>query len=123
VHGNEALESALETSEILFGKGSEEALRKIPVSDFEAIFEGVPQYQVAKSDLASGLSVADLLAVNTSIFPSKGKIKEMVQNGGLSINKQKVTDPGMIISAAQLISDHYILVQKGKKDYYLILAE
>lgn len=123
VHGQDALQSALDTSEILFGKGSEEALRKIPVSDFESVFEGVPQFPVSKAELTGGIAIGDLLAVNTSIFPSKGKIKEMVQNGGLSINKQKISDAGMMLSAEHLISDHYILVQKGKKDYYLILAE
>jgi tyrosyl-tRNA synthetase len=123
VHGNEAVESAIETSDILFGKGTAESLKKLFPDNLSSDFEGVPQFVISKSELEAGINVGDLLAVNTAIFPSKGELRKMVQNNGLSINKEKVTDAGMMIDITHLISDRFMLVQKGKKDYYLILAE
>jgi len=123
VHGKEALESALETTEILFGKGTTEMLQKLAPSDFEAAFEGVPQFTVSKGDVESGLAIAELLAVKTEVFPSKGKAREMIQSGGLSLNKEKVADAEMLVNATNLMSGKYLLVQKGKKNYFLITAE
>ena len=123
VHGNDAVESAIETSDILFGKGTSESLKKLSPDNLSSDFEGVPQFMVSKSELQAGINVGDLLAVNTTVFPSKGELRKMVQNNGLSINKEKITDPGIMIDISHLISDRFMLVQKGKKDYYLILAE
>ena len=123
VHGLTALENALETTEILFGKGTAESLKKISHASLLSDFEGVPQFRIDKMELEAGINVGDLLAVQTNIFPSKGEIRKLIQNGGLSINKEKVTDAGITINDANLINERFMLVQKGKKDYYLILAE
>ena len=123
VHGLAALENALETTEILFGKGTAESLKKISHASLLSDFEGVPQFRIDKIELEAGINIGDLLAVQTTIFPSKGEIRKLIQNGGLSLNKEKVMDAGMTINDANLINERFILVQKGKKDYYLILAE
>jgi tyrosyl-tRNA synthetase len=123
VHGEEAYQNSVETSEILFGKGTTESLKKLSPSDFESVFEGVPQFKVSRVELESGITVAELLAVKTEVFPSKGETRKMIQGGGLSINKEKVTDVEMDVVSGQLINNKYLLVQKGKKNYYLILAE
>jgi len=123
VHGAVALENALETTEILFGKGTAESLKKISHASLLSDFEGVPQFRIDKMELEAGINIGDLLAVQTTIFPSKGEIRKLIQNGGLSINKEKVTDAGMSINDSNLINERFLLIQKGKKDYYLILAE
>jgi tyrosyl-tRNA synthetase len=123
VHGKKALENALETTDILFGKGTAESLKKLSPDNLLSDFEGVPQFRIDKIEIEAGINIGDLLAVNTTIFPSKGEMRKMIQNGGLSLNKEKVADAGMMVNDGHLISNRFILVQKGKKDYYLILAE
>ncbi|WP_340114976.1 tyrosine--tRNA ligase [Maribellus mangrovi] len=123
VHSREEYEMAVEASQILFGKGTAEQLRKLNESTFLSVFEGVPQFQISKNELNDGINVIDLLADTTSIFPSKGELRRTIKGNGLSINKEKVTNPDLNIDAEYLIGGKYILAQKGKKNYFLIIAE
>lgn len=120
VHSREEYDNAVEASQILFGKGTSENLSKIDERTFLSIFEGVPQFSVKKSDISEGIGILDLLAERTQVFPSKGELRRLIKGGGVSINKTKVSDPEMIIQAALLLNEKYLLVQKGKKNYYLI---
>ncbi|MES2827767.1 MAG: tyrosine--tRNA ligase [Bacteroidota bacterium] len=121
-HSEEALETAIKTSEFLFGNGALEFLSTLDPKSVLEIFEGVPQFRISKTDLISGLDTATLLAEKTAIFPSKGEVKKTVQGGGLSINKHKVLDASSNYTEVNLINDQFIIVQKGKKNYFLIVA-
>lgn len=123
VHGRDAFDAAVEASQILFGKGTTETLKKIDERTLLSVFEGVPQFKVAKSDIEAGINVVDLLAEKASVFPSKGELRRTIKGGGLSINKGKITDAETTVEASALLNDRYILVQKGKKNYFLIIAE
>ncbi|MCY1721665.1 tyrosine--tRNA ligase [Prolixibacteraceae bacterium Z1-6] len=123
VHSKEEYEMAVEASQILFGKGTAEQLRKLNESTFLAVFEGVPQFTISKTELAEGINVIDLLAEKTEVFPSKGELRRTIKGNGLSINKEKIGDPDLIVNNDYLIADKYILAQKGKKNYFLIIAE
>jgi len=122
-HSEAALETALKTSEFLFGNGSMSFLETLSHDHVMEIFEGVAQFKISREELASGIDVASLLAEKTAAFPSKGEVKKTIQGGGLSINKEKVTDITAQYTNGNLISDQYIIVQKGKKNYFLIIAE
>ncbi|WP_346861447.1 tyrosine--tRNA ligase [uncultured Draconibacterium sp.] len=123
VHSKEEYEMAVEASQILFGKGTAEQLRKLNESTFLAVFEGVPQFTISKAELAEGINVVDLLAEKTEVFPSKGELRRTIKGNGLSINKEKAGDPELVVNSEFLIADKYILAQKGKKNYFLIIAE
>ena len=120
VHSKDDLNAAIEASEILFGKGTTETLRKLDESTFLSVFEGVPMFEVKSEILAKGISLSDLLAAETEVFASKGELRRMVSGGGLSVNKEKTDDPERIITASDLLNNKYLLVQKGKKNYYLV---
>lgn len=93
--------------------------------DHEAVlevFEGIPQFQVTREDLKAGINILDLLAVNTQVFPSKGEARKMLQGGGVSINREKATDIEQVITENNLVNNKYIIAQRGKKNYYLIIA-
>ena len=119
-HGQEALDKAIEASQMLFG-GDGDALRRLDERTFLAVFSDVPSFTISKTDLP--LNVMDFLAVNTSILPSKGEARKMIQGGGISINKDKVTDIAREITEADIVNGHYILAQKGKKNYFIINVE
>ncbi len=121
IHSREEYEKAVEASNILFGNATSEALKHLDEQTLLQVFEGVPQFHVEKSSL--GEAFLDFCAVQTRIFSSKGECRKMVQGGGLSINKEKVTDPARPVTGEDLIDGKYILVQKGKKNYYLVIAE
>jgi len=123
VHSREEYEMAVEASQILFGKGTADNLRKLNESTFLAVFEGVPKFNVSKTKLNAGINVIDLLAEETQVFPSKGELRRTIKGNGLSINKEKVGTPELSITNDFLIGDKYILAQKGKKNYFLIIAE
>ena len=118
VHSREEYEMAVEASGILFGKGTTESLKKIREDVFLSVFEGVPQFEIPSSDIDR--DVLELLAVDTAVFGSKGEARRMVSGGGVSINKQKLVGPEQRITAVDFINNKYLLVQKGKKNYYLI---
>jgi len=87
-----------------------------------SVFEGVPMFEIEKSKISLGINVLDLLAVDTQVFPSKGELRRTIQGGGVSINKEKIDSEEITINANRLLNEKYILVQKGKKNYYLIKA-
>ncbi|QIA09283.1 tyrosine--tRNA ligase [Draconibacterium halophilum] len=123
VHSREDYEMAVEASQILFGKGTADQLRKLNESTFLAVFEGVPQFNISKEELATGINVIDLLAEKTAVFPSKGELRRTIKGNGLSINKEKINNPDLDVNNDFLIGGKYILAQKGKKNYFLIIAE
>lgn len=123
VHSKEDFEMAVAASQILFGKGTAEQLHKLNENTFLSIFEGVPQFKISKTELTAGINVIDLLTEKTQVFPSKGELRRTIQGNGLSINKEKIGDPDLIVNNEYLIGDKYILAQKGKKNYFLIIAE
>jgi tyrosyl-tRNA synthetase len=120
VHSREDLNSAVEASQILFGKGTTESLIKMDEKTFLSVFEGVPVFDVKKELIFAGVTVSDLCAVHSQIFPSKGELRRLVLGGGLSINREKIGNPEKTIGADLLLNGKYLLVQKGKKNYYLI---
>ncbi|HTA28288.1 MAG TPA: tyrosine--tRNA ligase [Bacteroidia bacterium] len=120
VHSAVDYDFAVEASELLFGRGTGESLQKLSARDIEAVFEGVPQVSIPLAEIEKGIPVIDFLSVNANIFPSKGEAKKMLAGGGIFINKEKVEDINYIIGKNNLIKEHYILAQKGKKNYYLI---
>ena len=122
VHSEADYNLAVEASEILFGKGTEESLRKLDEATFLSVFEGVPQFEIAKSELEAGINIIDLLAGKTSVFPSKGEARRTIAGGGVAVNKVKVESNEELITSLKLIGGKYILVQKGKKNYFLIIA-
>lgn len=123
VHSEEDYQAAVDASEILFGKATADKLRSLPEDILLQVFDGVPQRHIGKNRLEEGVPVLDFLAVETDVFPSKGEARKMIQGNGLSINKEKMTDPNATISTERLLQGKYILVQKGKKDYFLIIAD
>ena len=121
IHSREEYEKAVEASAILFGGTTSEALRRIDEQTLLQVFEGVPQFRIARAGL--GLPFVELAAEKTQVFPSKGECRKLVQGGGVSLNKEKVTDPMREVTDADLIAGKYLLVQRGKKNYYLVIAE
>ena len=119
VHSIEDYNAAIEASEILFGKGTTETLKRLSEDTFLSIFEGVPQFELAKNDVVNGMNVVDFLADKTQIFPSKSEARRMLKEGGVSINKTKVEETATV-ETASLLNEKYILVQKGKKNYFLV---
>ena len=119
VHGHKEYETAVKASQMLFGKATAEDLRSLDEKTFLAVFDGVPTFSIERSKLPLGM--LDALAVETSIFPSKGEARKMIQQNGFSLNKEKVTDPARLLGEEDIIDGKYILAQKGKKDYYIII--
>lgn len=123
VHSEKDYEAAVAASEILFSNKAAEALRRLDERTLLDVFDGVPTFPVSKAELEAGVPVLDLLAVKTGVFPSKGEARKMIQGGGLSVNKEKFTDPAGTIGLADLLGGKYIHIQKGKKNHYLLVAE
>jgi tyrosyl-tRNA synthetase len=123
VHGEDNYNAAVEASQILFSNKAGETLKHIDEKTLLDVFDGVPTFQVEKSLIEGGVHILELLATHTSIFPSKGEARKMVQGGGVSLNKTKVTDINATVGADELIQGKYLLVQRGKKNYYLVVAQ
>lgn len=123
VHSRADYEMAVEASQILFGSGTADTLRKLDEATFLSVFEGVPQFVVSKTALETGVNVVDLLSDHAAVFPSKGELRRTIKGNGLSINKEKIADQDLIVMANELIGGKYLLVQKGKKNYFLLIAE
>ena len=121
VHSESDYNAAIEASEILFGKGTAESLQKLSEDDFLSVFEGVEQYKLLIEILNDGIALVDLLTDKTTIFPSKGEARKMIQGGGVSINKQKIEDVNFQLTTSHLLNNKYMLVQKGKKNYSLVV--
>ena len=122
VHSEADFNLAVEASEILFGKGTEETLRKLDEATFLSVFEGVPQFEISKAVLEAGINIIDLLAEKTAVFPSKGEARRTIAGGGVAVNKVKVEGPEEIFTSSNLIGGKYLLVQKGKKNYFLLIS-
>lgn len=120
VHSQEDYEAALQASQILFSNHAGEALLNLDEKTLLDVFEGVPTFEVERSKIESGIPLLDFLAVETKVLPSKGEARKMTQAGAVSINKEKVQDVNMAVDASMLLNDKYILVQRGKKNYFLI---
>jgi tyrosyl-tRNA synthetase len=120
VHSRGDFEGAVEASQILFGKGTTESLQKMNESTFLSVFEGVPVFDVKLEIIKGGVTIAELCAEKSNVFASKGELRRLVQGGGLSLNKVKIENPEMQVTEEMLINNKYILVQKGKKSYFLI---
>jgi len=123
VHSREALQMAVEASAILFGNATKEMLSRIDEQTLLSLFEGVPRFTIDRGLLQSGVQPLTLLAELTNIFPSKGEARKTIQANGLSLNKEKLTDIDQLIGLDSLIGDKYLIVQKGKKNYYCIIVE
>nr|WP_320113711.1 tyrosine--tRNA ligase [uncultured Desulfuromonas sp.] len=122
VHSEEEYDKAVEASQILFGKATTESLAKLDKETFLSVFDGVPKFEVPRAKIDAGVPVVELLAAETAAFPSKGELRRTIKGNGLSLNKAKVTDQEYLVSEKDLINGAYILVQKGKKNYYIIEA-
>ena len=120
VHSREEYDSAVEASEILFGKGTTESLKRMNENTFLSVFEGVPVFDIRRGLLKRGVNVTDLCAEHSKVFASKSEMKRLIQGGGLSINKVKIDNPDLAIGTDSLLNDKYLLIQKGKKNYYLL---
>ncbi len=123
VHSEKDYENAVAASQILFSNEAEESLRALDEKTLLDVLEGVPTFEVERADVEAGVPLLELLAAKTAVFPSKGEARKMVQQGGVGINKHKVTDPAAVIGAADLLQNRYILAQRGKKNYYLIMVK
>ena len=123
VHSTDDLRAAQEASQILFSNNTADALHRLDEATLLDVFDGVPQFEVDRADIEAGIRLADLLTDKAAVFPSKGEMRKLVQGGGVSVNKEKVTDPQAVASADMLLADRYILVQKGKKNYYLLIVK
>ncbi len=122
VHSEADYNLAIEASEILFGKGTEETLRKLDEPTFLSVFEGVPQFEISKEELHSGINCIDLLADKTAVFGSKGEARRTIAGGGVALNKVRIDSPDERIQSSHLIGGKYLLLQKGKKNYFLVVA-
>ena len=120
VHGEEALQTAIKTSEFLFGNGSLAFLQGQSAAQVLSVFEGLPHFTLPKQMLSAGIPIIELLASHTNIFPSKAEAKKMLQGGGVAINKEKIESEEMLVTNEHLINNEFIVIQKGKKNYFLI---
>lgn len=123
VHSEEDYNAAVDASGILFGNATSEALKKLDEDTLLSVFEGVPQFEVSKTLFAAGVKAVDLFTEHAAVFPSKGEMRKLVQGGGVSLNKEKLEAFDKEITAADLLNDKYLLVQRGKKNYYLLIAK
>lgn len=121
VHGQEEYEKAVAASAILFGSATSEQLKALDEKTFLEVFDGVDTFAVSKSKLPC--NIIDLLSVESPVFPSKGECRKMIQGGGVSINKEKVTDIAALIGEEHIIDGKYILAQRGKKNYYILKVD
>ncbi|MCD8072012.1 MAG: tyrosine--tRNA ligase [Alistipes sp.] len=122
IHSEEDYRKAVEASSILFGGATAEALRSLDEETLLQVFEGVPQFTVPLTAIESGIAFVELCTAVAPVFPSKGETRKLIQGGGISLNKTKVTAPEQQVSQSDLIAGKYLLVQKGKKNYFLLIA-
>ena len=123
VHSAQDYEMAVEASQILFSNKAQDILHRIDEETLLSVFEGVPTFEVERAKIDAGVPLIVLLTDEAAVFPSKGEMRKMTQGGGVSVNKEKVADANMVVDASFLLNDRYILAQRGKKNYYLIIAK
>ena len=122
IHSEADYDMAVEASQILFGRATADALRKLDEDTFLSVFEGVPQYNVDKSEFENGIDIVELLVVKAEVFPSKSELRRLFKGNAISLNKEKEPNAELIVTKKHLIADKYLLVQKGKKNYFLVVA-
>lgn len=122
VHSEQDYLNSVEASQLLFGQGTADKLKELPEKLLLEIMDGVPQMEVSRTTFEQGVGIIDLVAEHTTVFPSKGEARKMIQAGGVSVNKMKFPDPAATLQTSDLIRDKYLIVQKGKKNYFLIKA-
>jgi tyrosyl-tRNA synthetase len=120
VHSHEEYQAAVEASQILFGKGTTETLKKMNESTFLSVFDGVPTFDINKEILSRGATFTALCAEHSQVFSSKGELRRMIQGGGVSLNKERIDNPDILIGQGHLLNNKYLLIQKGKKNYFLL---
>ncbi len=123
VHSRNDYEMAVNASQILFGKATSETLRSIDEETFLQVFEGVPQFNISKETLSRGIKAVDLLTETAAVFPSKSEMRKTTQSGGVTINKERLENSEIVIDSSYLIGNKYIIAQRGKKNYFLLIAE
>ena len=123
VHSEEDYNAAVEASNILFGNATADALHRLDEETLLQVFEGVPQFEISAAELKEGIDPIELMAVRTQIFPSKNEARKMLQQGGVSLNKEKLTDMQKPVTADMLLNGKYLLFQRGKKNYFLVVAK
>ncbi|MDE7466970.1 MAG: tyrosine--tRNA ligase [Muribaculaceae bacterium] len=123
VHSAADYEAAVEASQILFSNNTADALRRLDEKTLLDVFAGVPTFEVSLDEIKAGISIADLLTDRAKVFPSKGELRKMTQGGGVLINKEKISDAYATLDPAQLLQGKYLLVQRGKKNYFLLIAK
>ena len=123
VHSEADYNAAVEASGILFGNSTSEQLHRLDEKTLLAVFEGVPQFEISRDDLSAGIRAVELLTEKAAVFPSKGEMRKTVQGGGVSVNKEKLAAFDAVLSVDMLLNGKYLLVQKGKKNYYLLIAK
>lgn len=122
VHSREDYDAAVSASLILFGQGTAEELKKLNEKTLLSIFEGVPQFEISLEDLRPGVNIVELLTEKAAVFPSRGELRRTIQANGLSLNKEKVGSADLSVTSASLLGGKYLLAQKGRKNYYLLIA-
>lgn len=122
VHSEQDYEMAVEASSILFGNATSDSLRKLDEDTLLAVFDGVPSFEVSK-DAVLGKKLMEVLTDDAAVFASKGELRKLIQNGGFAVNKEKVTDLELTLEVDSLLNDKYLLVQKGKKNYFLLILK
>lgn len=123
VHSEEDYNAAVEASNILFGGATSEALKHLDEATLLDVFNGVPQFEVSRDELTAGIKAIDLCTEKAAVFSSKGEMRKLIQSGGVSVNKEKLSDPEAVINGSSLLDEKYLLVQRGKKNYYLLIAK
>lgn len=122
-HSQRDYETAIKTSEFLFNNGSLEFLEGLEHDAVLDVFDGIPQFAVSRADIKAGVPVLDFLATNTQVFPSKSEARKMLQGGGVSMNREKISDFELIVGEQHLVNGRYIIAQRGKKNYFLIIVD
>ncbi|MCD7936149.1 MAG: tyrosine--tRNA ligase [Tannerellaceae bacterium] len=122
VHSLEDYEMAVEASNILFGNSTSETLKKLDEETFLSVFEGVPRFEIFRDELTAGIKAVDLLTEKAAVFPSKGEMRKLVQSGGVSLNKEKLMDQDQVIDTTMLLNDKFLLAQRGKKNYFVLIV-
>lgn len=123
VHSEEDYNAAVEASNILFGNSTSETLKHLDEQTLLDVFNGVPQFEVSREDINVGVKAIELFTDKAAIFPSKGEMRKLVQSGGVSVNKEKLTSQDLLIDNSFLLDEKYLLVQRGKKNYYLLIVK
>lgn len=123
VHSRSDYEMAVSASQILFGKATSETLRSIDEETFLQVFEGVPQFNISKEALSRGIKAVDLLTETAAVFPSKSEMRKITKSGGVTINKERLENSDTVIDSSYLIGNKYVIAQRGKKNYFLLIAE